>query len=136
MIEPYRSPAFPPAFGALVFAAALVLFVALQPVAMRLRAEEHRTWWASNGRDVVNALAVVSISASVWLLGIALPLAIFLGCTLTLVLALFGTFLHERVAGSWRLVLAIAAVLGAPLVIVPGEVAMAAAWCFSALFPG
>ncbi len=135
MIEPYRPPVFPAPLGDLVFVAALGLFVALQPVASRLRAEERRAWWASNGRDVVNAVAAVSLSSSIWLLGIALPLAIFLGCTLTLTLSVISNFLDEKMERSWRLVLLLAALIGSPFVFAPDTLALGANHLLTAVFP-
>lgn len=136
MIDPYREPELPLPAGAAILFAALVLFVGCQRLAFHLRAEERRAWWASNGRDVVDALAAVALSFSVWLLGIALPIAILLGCTLTLALSLIANFLHERMARPWRLVLAIAIVFGAPFVVAPAALATGAADLMASIFPG
>ena len=136
MIEPYRPPELPLPVGALILLAALVLFVGCQRLAFRLRDEERRAWWASNGRDVVNALAAVALSFSVWLLGIAPPLALLLGCTLTLALSVIANFLHERMARPWRLMLAVAVVFGAPFVVAPASIASGVADLVASIFPG
>ncbi|HEY0839238.1 MAG TPA: hypothetical protein VGD74_03530 [Vulgatibacter sp.] len=136
MIEPYREPELPLPATAAILLAALVLFVGCQQLAFRLREEERRTWWASNGRDLVNALAAVALSFSVWLVGIALPLSIILGCTLTLALTLIGTFLHERMERPWRLMLAVAVVFGAPFVVAPSALANGVADLVASIFPG
>lgn len=136
MIEPYRAPEVPLPAGALILLAALVLFVGCQRLAFRLRDEEGRAWWASNGRDVVNALAAVALSFSVWLLGIATPIAILLGCTLTLALSVIANFLHERMAHPWRLMLAIAVVFATPFVVAPGWIASGVADLIESVFPG
>lgn len=136
MIEPYRAPEVPLPMGALILLAALVLFVGCQRLAFRLRDEEGRAWWASNGRDVVNALAAVALSFSVWLLGIAPPIAILLGCTLTLALSVIANFLHERMARPWRLMLAIAVVFATPFVVAPSAIASGVGDLIEAVFPG
>lgn len=135
-MEPYRLPSYPAFLGDLAYVAALALFVYLQKVAVLLREEEDDTWWASNGRDVVNGLAVITVSAAVWLQGIAPHLALLFGASLTLALSSLHAFLlHGRVADPWRLVLVTAVALGAPLVLVPRPVAEAAQAFLGAAFP-
>ncbi len=126
-MEPYRPPSYPAVLGDLAYAAALALFLLLQRLGVSLRAHERDTWWASNGRDVVNAFAVTTVAGAIWLQGIAFPLALLFGAGLTLVLSL----LHEAVLGRVKrpdaVVVAVAVAIGAPLVLAPRPVAEAAA---------
>ncbi len=135
-MEPYRLPSYPAVLGDLAYVAALALFLYLQKMALRLRAEEAETWWASNGRDVVNGLAVITVSCSIWLQGVAPWLALFFGATLTLALSAIHSMLQRlRAQEPWKSVLVAAAVLGAPLVLAPRPVAEAAARLLHAAFP-
>jgi len=134
-MEPYRIPSYPAIYGDLAYAGALALFLWLQKVGLRLREEETQTWWASNGRDVVNGLAVVTVSGSIWLQGVAPWLAVFFGSTLTLALSVLHAFLERRHPDPWKLLLVAAVLLGAPLVLAPEPVAAAAAELLQAAFP-
>lgn len=135
-MEPYRPPTYPAVLGDLVYVAALLLFVYLQKVALRLRQEEVHAWWASNGRDVVNGLAAVTLSGAIWLQGMAPWLAIFIGCSLTLALALIHAGVVKLGARApWKVVLVAAFLLGAPLVLAPEPVAEATAAALRAAFP-
>lgn len=134
-MEPYRLPGYPAVLGDFAYVCALALFVFLQKVALRLRAEESQAWWASNGRDVVNGLAVVTVSIAIWLQGVAAWLAIFFGCTLTLALSAVHALLQRSHATDpWKTVVVAAAILGAPLVLAPRPVAEAAAELLHAAF--
>ena len=63
-------------------------------------------------------------------------LALFIGCTLTLALAVFhGAVLKLRARDPWKVVLVAAAILGAPLVLAPKPVAEATAAALHAAFP-
>lgn len=135
VMEPYRLPGYPAVLGDLAYGCALALFVLLQRVALKLRAEEADTWWASNGRDVVNGLAVVTLSTAIWLQGVAPWLAIFFGGTLTLALSGLHSLLQRTHATEpWKPVVVAAAILGAPLVLAPRPVAETAAQLLRAAF--
>jgi len=135
MMEPYRLPGYPAVLGDLAYGCALALFVLLQRMALKLRAEEADTWWASNGRDAVNGLAVVTLSAAIWLQGVAPWLAIFFGGTLTLALSGLHSLLQRTHATEpWKPVVVAAAILGAPLVLAPRPVAETAAELLRAAF--
>jgi hypothetical protein len=135
-MEPYRLPSYPAVLGDLAYVGALALFLYLQKMALRLRAEEAENWWASNGRDVVNGLAVVTVSGAIWLQGVAAWLALFFGATLTLALSAIHYLLQRAHAQEpWKSVLVAAAILGAPLVLAPRPVAEAAASLLQAAFP-
>lgn len=135
-MEPYRTPPYPAVLGDMAYVAALALFVLLQRLAWRLREEEKHAWWASNGRDVANGLAVVTLSVAIWLQGIAPHLAIAFGATLTLALTVLHGFLDKQFSASWKASWILAALLGAPLVIVPEMVATGADRFLSWAFPG
>ena len=126
-MEPYRLPGYPAVLGDLAYVAALALFIFLQKVALRLRAEEEETWWASNGRDVVNGLAVVTVSGAIWLQGMAPWMAVFFGATLILALSVLQAFFARRHPEPWKPLLVAAVLLGAPLVLVPRPLAEATA---------
>ena len=133
-MEPYRIPSYPAVYGDLAYAAALALFIWLQKVGLRLRAEEAQAWWASNGRDVVNGLAVVTVSGAIWLQGVAPWLAVFFGSTLTLALSVLHAFLERRHPDPWKLLVVAAVLLGAPLVLAPQPVAEETAALLRAAF--
>ena len=133
-------PALPPwrevAIAAALAAAALV--VLLQEAGERLRREEHRAWWASNGRDVLNALGFAAFAGALHLHGYPGPAALVAGGVA--MLAAYGAWVlaadvlrlrHPRaaaIAGGW----AIAGLLLAFPEAVAGALGRAAA----ALFPG
>ncbi len=136
MLEP-RSAAWR-ALSTAVYLAAVVLFVLLQEVGIRLRREEHRAWWAGNGRDVINAAGFAALAGVLRLLGFPSPAALLLGGTLTLVL--FGAYVfmatqteaaHPR---AWAIVIGVAVSL--PVLALPAAVAAALAAIVHGLFHG
>src|SRR5687767_1946030 len=60
----------------LVFAGLLVFFALLQRLQFQLRNTEGNTWWASNGRDLVNGVSVLLMAWGLRTLGYSGPLAI------------------------------------------------------------
>lgn len=64
--------------------AAAVLLVFLQELGQRLRHEEHRAWWASNGRDVLNLAGIAAMAGSLRLYGFPGPAALLAGGLFTL----------------------------------------------------
>jgi hypothetical protein len=133
-MESFRPPGHPALLGDLAYGAALALFLWLQKLGTRLRAEEEATWWASNGRDVVNGLAVVTLSSAIWLQGVAPWLAVFWGCTLTLALSVLHSFVERRHPEPWKPLVVAAAILGAPLLLAPEQVAEATAALLQTVF--
>jgi hypothetical protein len=133
-MESYRIPGYPAPLGDLAYVAALALFIYLQRLSLLLRAEEEQTWWASNGRDVVNGAAVVTLSAAIWLQGVAPWLAVFFGGTLILTLTVLQAFLQRRHPQPWKPLVVAAALLGAPLVLAPQPVAETTASLLQAAF--
>ena len=126
----------------LAAAAALVAAVAstvrLEELGDRLRREEHRAWWASNGRDVINGVALLVIGSALVLLGFPGPAALVSGGLL--VLALTGvTVLETRLPERARprlVALAMGLLLALPFLLFPAQVAGALGALAARLFPG
>jgi len=105
---------FPRGLAAVAALAAAALLVLLQEVGHRLRREEHRAWWASNGRDVLNAAGFAAIALSLRLYGFPGPAALLSGGTFTVLI--YGSYVlaadvararHPKalaVTASWALV--------------------------------
>lgn len=121
----------------LALLAAVASAVRLEELGDRLRREEHRAWWASNGRDVINALALLAISGSLVLMGFPGPAALVTGGVL--VMALTGVCVIEgRLPARVhpRLVaLALGFLLALPLLLYPAEVAAGLGALAARLFP-
>lgn len=124
------------AVAALALLAAVAAAVRLEEVGDRLRREEHRAWWASNGRDVINALALLAIGGSLLLMGFPGPAALVLGGVLTMALTgvcVIEGRLPER-AHPRLVALALGLLLALPLLLFPAEVAAALGALASRLF--
>jgi hypothetical protein len=123
--------------AALALLAAVAAAVRLEEVGDRLRREEHRAWWASNGRDVINALALLAIAGSLVLMGFPGPAALVLGGVLTM--ALTGVCVIEgRLPARARprlVALGLGLLLALPLLLFPAEVATALGALAANLFP-
>jgi len=123
--------------AALALLAAVAAAVRLEEVGDRLRREEHRAWWASNGRDVINALALLAIAGSLVLMGFPGPAALVLGGVLTM--ALTGVCVVEgRLPARARprlVALGLGLLLALPLVLFPAEVAGGLGALAARLFP-
>lgn len=83
-----EAPRAPRALALAAYLAAVIAFLLLQEVGLRLRREEHRAWWAGSGRDLLNVAGVLCLGGALGLLGLGWPQALLVGGTLTL--ALFG----------------------------------------------
>ncbi len=68
--------------------AAVVAFLLVQEIGLRLRREEARAWWAGTGRDLINAAGFLAIAGALHWTGFAWPAAVLVGGALTL--AMFG----------------------------------------------
>ncbi len=104
-IEP-REPAAR-LLASLAYVAAVVAFLLLQEVGLRLRRDEHRAWWAGSGRDLLNVCGLLAIAAALRWLGVPWPAAVLVGGTLTLVLfgasVFFATQTGSRHPRAWAL---------------------------------
>ena len=134
MNQPYLAPAEPAFVGNLAFAAALLLLVYFLHLGHVLKLHERDTWWASNGRDAVNALAVVTLMGAITLQGFAPPLALLFAATLTLALTVLQDAAAPRLRHPALVVLAAAVAAGALLLSAPAAMADGAtrllAWAF------
>ena len=102
------------AIAAAAYVSAVLAFLLVQEMGLRLRDEEQREWWAGTGRDLLNAAGLVAIAGALRGLGLSWPAALLIGGTLTL--AMFGASVlvatqpasATRGAGRWdRLALAL-----------------------------
>lgn len=134
MSQPYSAPTEPAFVGDLAFATALLLLVYFLHLSHALKLHERDTWWASNGRDAVNALAVVLLMGAITLQGFAPPLALLFAATLTLALTVLHDAAAPRLEHPARLVLVVAVAVGALLLIAPAKLAQGTdrllAWAF------
>lgn len=107
--------------GRVAFVVALCAAGVLERAQFRLRFLEKRTWWASNGRDVLNALAFGALWGACVLIGYPGPLCIVISaCVLVLVNALQSGLGLRR--GATRISVLLALGLGLPVAIAPRAV--------------
>lgn len=104
--------------GAVVFSA-LALSILFQEIALRLREQERSAWWASNGRDVANALALSLLLLAIRWLGASWDVALLLGATITLVLTAVARALLGRLRRPWVVVAGVGVVMVLPLLLRP-----------------
>jgi hypothetical protein len=125
------------ALGVAAFVAAVLAFLLVQGVGLRLRREEHRAWWAGSGRDLLNAAGLLAIAGALRLNGFPGAAALLVGGSLTL--AMFGASVlvatqvrtgHPR---AWTFAVGVAFAL--PVLLFPGEVLGVFAAIAGALFP-
>ena len=107
---------------AVAFLASVGVAGLLERVQYRLRADEGRAWWASNGRDVLNAVALGAVSSGLWVYGFRGPLVVCVAGTLVLLLSMVQMRLESR-PGSTGWSVGVALALGAPVLVAPGAVA-------------
>ncbi len=133
-IEPKEGAAR--ALGVAAYIAAVVAFLFVQALGLKLRREEHRTWWAGSGRDLLNAAGLLAIAGALRLLGFPGPAALVVGGTLTL--AMFGasvlvaTQLRTPHRRAWAFV--VGAAFALPVVLFPREIVGAVGAVAGALF--
>ncbi|MFO7156162.1 MAG: hypothetical protein DIU72_006070 [Pseudomonadota bacterium] len=97
---------------------ALFASILFQEIALRLRAQERSAWWASNGRDVANALALALLLFAIRWLGASWDVALLLGATITLALTALARALLGMERRIW-VVAAVGIVLVLPLLFWP-----------------
>lgn len=131
-------PTVPRAVGIAAYLGAVLAFLLVQEIGLRLRDEEQRAWWAGTGRDLLNVAGLVGIAGALRLLGLAWPAALLVGGSLTL--AMFGASVlvatqlathHRRL---WGFVLGLAFAL--PVLVFLDAVVARLAAVVEALFPG
>lgn len=123
--------------ASVAYAAAVVAFLLLQEVGLRLRREEHRAWWAGSGRDLLSLAGGVAIAAALRGLGLSWPAAALVGGTLTLLLfgasVFFATQTSTPHPRAWALGTGL--VVALPVLAWTREVVAAFAGAARALFP-
>lgn len=121
----------------LALVAAVVGAVRLEELGDRLRREEHRAWWASNGRDVINGAALVALGGTLMLMGFPGPAALVTGGLVTLALTGICVVEGKLPARSHPRLAATAAglLLALPLALWPAAIARALGAMAEALFP-
>jgi hypothetical protein len=87
------------ALATAAYAAAVVVFLLVQEIGIRLRREEHRAWWAGSGRDLLNVAGLLAIGSALRALGLSWAAALLVGGTLTL--AMFGASVLIAVQLEW-----------------------------------
>jgi hypothetical protein len=107
--------------GFALFVLLLCVTALLERLQFKLRATEARTWWAGNGRDVLNALALGVMALGLKLLGFAGPISFCIAATLVVLLTWVETLVGER-PHSTALSVAAALGLGAPILLFPASV--------------
>jgi hypothetical protein len=107
--------------GSLVFVGMLALTALLERLQFQLRATETSVWWASNGRDVVNAFALGAMSLGLRVIGFTGPISLAIAATVVVLLSALQASLEKH---RWSGVLSVLAafVLGAPVIVLPEAV--------------
>ncbi len=120
--------------GRVLFFAVLVLVGVVERLQFRLRFMEKRTWWASNGRDVLNLVAFGLMLGALALVGFGGPLALVIASCVIVPVNALQHRLGTRPGGAW-ISAAVALVLGSPVVAAPhwvdGALRDALVWLFA-----
>ncbi|HVE81491.1 MAG TPA: hypothetical protein VND93_01535 [Myxococcales bacterium] len=99
----------------------LVLAAGLERLQFKLRATESAHWWTSNGRDAINAFALLAMAGGLFAMGFSAPMAFFLGAVLMLELSLVQTAL-ERHRHAGMLSVGAALLFGSPVLLFPASI--------------
>jgi hypothetical protein len=105
--------------GRIAFLGALCLTGVLERFQFGLRFLEGRTWWASNGRDILNGVAFAALTASAWWIGFEPAVAMVNGATVLVLVNALQAALGQRRGATWMSV-ALAVALGSPTLVAPG----------------
>jgi hypothetical protein len=103
-------------FGSFAFVGVACVSALLERAQFKLRSTEGAHWWASNGRDVINALAFAAMTLGLKLAGFGGPIALAITASLLVVLNLVQTRLSTAVN------LAVAVALALPVLLLPHQV--------------
>ncbi len=121
-----------------VYLGAVVAFLFVQEIGLRLRREEHRAWWAGSGRDLLNVAGLLAIAGALRLVGLSAGAALLVGGTLTLLMfgasVLVATQTSTRHPRAWAFVAGLA--LAVPVLLFPEAVLGVFARVAGALFSG
>ncbi|MGA9520502.1 MAG: hypothetical protein WBV82_03510 [Myxococcaceae bacterium] len=107
--------------GVGVFALALCVTGIIERIQFRLRFLEARTWWASNGRDVLNSLAFGAMAGALAIFGFRGPVALVIAASIILLVNTVQSSLGTRRGGTVLSALASLA-LGVPVLLLPSLV--------------
>lgn len=112
-----------------VLAGALVVTSVLERFQVRLAEAEPARWWASNGRDLVNALALATLWLALRVGGYSGPIALAAAALLLLAAVLAQSGLDRlKWVPDWVSYLAMGAI-GSPILVAPGAVhALVRSW--------
>jgi hypothetical protein len=123
--------------AAAVYLGAVVAFLLVQELGLRLRREEHRAWWAGSGRDLLNVAGLVAVAGALRLVGLSAGAAVLVGGTLTLLMfgasVLVATQTGTRHPRAWAFAAGLA--LALPVLAFPREVVAMFARVAGGLFP-
>lgn len=119
--------------GAGGYVLTLVVAAALERLQFKLRATESDHWWASNGRDAINAFALLAMAGGLWVMGFSAPVAFCLAAVVMLGLSLVQTGL-ERHRHAGMLSVAAALLFGSPVLLFPATVQSGCRRLLEALF--
>lgn len=119
--------------GRVTFVAVLGMAGFLERVQFRLRFLEARTWWASNGRDVLNAVVFGLLFGAGMLIGFSGPMCLVIAATILVLVNTLQSSLGEK-KGATTLSIAVTFLLGLPVVISPAWVDGAFKSMLSVLF--
>jgi hypothetical protein len=114
--------------------AALGLTGLFEQLQIGLRSTETKRWWASNGRDLLNGLALASLWLALWASGFSGPIALAGAALLLLGASLIESALSG--ASSWPRWLSFPAMfaLGSPVLVAPRAVHLGLRWAIELLF--
>lgn len=104
--------------GSAVFVGMLLLTAFLERLQIQLRVNESSKWWASNGRDVVNAFALASIALGLKVIGFTGPIAFLIASTMVLFVSVLQSSVINRKL-STVLSVAGAVAIGLPVILAP-----------------
>lgn len=107
--------------GRLSFVVALCATGILEHAQFRLRFLEAKTWWASNGRDLLNAAAFAALWAACGLIGFSGPMGLVIAATVLVLINVLQSAVGLR-RGAVVISVMAALALGLPVAIAPRAV--------------
>ena len=117
-----------------VFVGILCLTAILERLQFQLKATESSTWWASNGRDVINTFSLAVNALGLELMGFRGPECLLISGTLVILLTGLQAPLEKSHHGTLAS-LGVSVGLGLPILLVPQTVAAFFGTAVKALFP-
>ncbi len=108
--------------GAAVFVIALAVVALLERLQLQLKAAEASRWWASNGRDVVNAAAVALMTLGLLAIGFTGPISLAISATLVIAISLVQSSLANYPRWSAAVTFLVSLAVGLPVLVAPKAV--------------